>query len=345
MEMMKAIAVLSAGDVRIVDDVPKPEPAAYEALVQVHACGICSGTDQQIIAGTLENGFGGFPTVLGHEGAGEVIAVGSKVRHIHIGERFIHPNLHADVGNGYTKTHGSMAQFGLVCDRQAMLEDGFSETDIPFPKQHAFPDSISYVDAGVLLSLAECHSAAKNFGAGPGMDILIYGAGPMGIALALFCKQRGADTVVQIDGVADRLKQAKRVARVDKTVNFSTEDKNAILSGRRFDLVIDAVGLTEILYEGSSRLKSGGKVCSLGVLKKDDRIVDTARLQCNTSLHMLNFPCGEYDIMDETIALIESGQVHPTDFYSHVFPYTQLDEALRMVRERKALKVILTFMD
>lgn len=345
MEMMKAVAVLNAGDVRVVNDVPKPVPGDYEALIRVHACGICSGTDQQIIAGTLENGFGGFPTVLGHEGAGEVVSIGPKVRHIHLGERFIHPNLHTDVGNGYSKTHGSMAQFGLVCDRQAMREDGFDESEIPFPKQHAFPDSISYVDAGVLLSLAECHSAAKNFGAGPGMEILIYGAGPMGIALALFCKLRGAKTIVQIDGVADRLEQATRVAGVDQTVNFSIDDKNRILAGRYFDLAIDAVGSTSILYEGSGRLKSGGKVCSLGVLKKDDRIVDTARLQCNTSLHMLNFPYGEYNIMDETIALIESSRVDPKDFYSHVFPYTQLDEALRMVRERKALKVILTFTD
>lgn len=345
MEMMNAVAVLAANDVRVVSDVPKPVPNDYEALVRVHACGICSGTDAQIIAGTLETGFGGYPTVLGHEGAGEVIAVGSKVRNIAVGERFIHPNLRPDAGNGYTKTHGSMAQFGLVCDRQAMQEDGYAETEIPFPKQHKFPSSISYVDAGVLLSLAECHSAARNFGAGQGMDILVYGAGPMGIALAMFCKLRGARTVVQIDSAPDRLEQAKRTAGVDEVINFQTQDVDAVLNGRKFDLVMDAVGLTSILYEASARLKPGGKVCSLGVLKKDDRMIDSARLQCNTSLHMLNFPYGEYDIMDETIALIESGKVNPKDFYSHVLSYRELPQALQLVRERKALKVILTFDD
>ena len=58
---------------------------------------------------------------------------------------------------------------------------------------------------------------------------------------------------------------------------------------------------------------------------------------------MLNFPSGEYDAMDEVIAMIECGKLHPTDFYSHVLPYTQLDEALALVRSREALKVILTF--
>lgn len=345
MEMMKAVAVLSAGDVRVVDDVPKPVPGEYEALIRVHACGICSGTDSQIVAGTLETGFGGFPTVLGHEGAGEVISAGRKVRHIQVGERFIHPNLRPDAGNGYTKTHGSMAQYGLVCDRQAMREDGYAEEDIPFPKQHKFPASMSYVDAGVLLSLAECHSAAKNFGAGSGKDVLIYGAGPMGIALAMFCKLRGAETVVQIDSVPERLAQAVKVAHVDQTVNFAEESVDKALTGRKFDLVIDAVGFTSILYEGSSRLKPGGRVCSLGVLKKDDRTIDTSRLQCNTSLHMLNFPYGEYEIMDETISLIESGKVDPKNFYSHVLPYQQIEEAFRLVREKAALKVILTFDD
>lgn len=342
MEYMDAIAVLGKDQVCVVSDVPKPIPGNYDALVRVHACGFCNGTDMQIIRGTLENGFGGFPTILGHEGAGEVIAVGKKVRHIHIGERWIHPNLYSKVGNGYSKTHGGMAQFGLVSDNQAMLEDGYTQADFHWEKQHRFPDTISYEDAGVLLSLAECHSAARNFGACPGMDILIYGAGPMGIALALFCRLAGAN-VTQIDSVSERLEQAACVAGVGKTINFATQSVDKELRGQKFDLVIDAVGATSIIYEGSSRLKPGGKVGSLGVLKKDDLLVDVSRLQGNTALHMLNFPYGEYAIMDETIALIEAGKVRPKDFYSHVLPYHDIDAAMDLVRTRKALKVVLSF--
>ena len=58
---------------------------------------------------------------------------------------------------------------------------------------------------------------------------------------------------------------------------------------------------------------------------------------------MLNFPYGEYDIMDETIALIENGDVNPKDFYSHVIDYHDFDTALRLVHEKKAIKVILSF--
>ena len=341
MEFMKAIAVMGPNQVCLRDDVPMPPMGDYDALVKVHACGFCNGTDLQIIGGTLENGFGGYPTVLGHEGAGEIVAVGKKVRHIQVGERWIHPNLYPDVGNGYSKTHGSMAQYGLVSDNQAMLEDGYTEADFHWVKQHRFPREMSYEDAGVLLSLAECHSAARNFGASEGQEILIYGAGPMGIALAMFCVLSGA-RVTQIDSVDARLEQAKKVAHVAETVNFATQKVDEVLCGRKFDLVMDAVGYTSILYEGSARLKPGGKVCSLGVLKNNDLMIDTSRLQCNTSLHMLNFPYGEYAIMDETIDLIMSGKANPKDFYSHVLPWEQIDEVIRLVRSKEALKVILT---
>ena len=63
----------------------------------------------------------------------------------------------------------------------------------------------------------------------------------------------------------------------------------------------------------------------------------------NTSLHMLNFPYGEYAIMDETIALIEAGKVNPKDFYSHVLPYEKIDEAVKLTLSKQALKVILDF--
>lgn len=342
---MKAVVVTGPGEVCVREDVPKPVLGDYEALIKVHACGFCNGTDLQIISGTggdLGNGVSIYPTVLGHEGAGEVVAVGKKVRHIQVGERWIHPNLYPNVGNGYTKTHGSMSEYGMVSDNQAMLEDGFTEKDFPWVKQHRFPEWMSYVDAGVLLSLAESHSAARNFHAAPGKEFLIYGAGPMGLALAFFCTMEGA-SVTQIDSHDDRLERAKTIAKVGKVINRKKENVDEVLAGKEFDVVIDCVGQTSILYEGSHRLKNDGVVGSVGVLKKDDLFIDTSRLKVNTSLKMLNWPVGEYAIMDETIELIRTGVVNPKDFYSHVLPYGKIRDAAELVKSRKALKVILSF--
>lgn len=165
MKLMKGIVVTEKNVVKVADDIPVPELGPYDCLCRVRACGFCTGTDFGIIHGltTAAQGFRGYPTVLGHEGAGEVVEVGEKVRHIKVGDRFIHPNLRPDVGNGYTKTYGGMAQFGLVCDQQAMVEDGVCKPEeVPFyKKQGRFSDKIDFVDAALLLSLCECHSSGQ----------------------------------------------------------------------------------------------------------------------------------------------------------------------------------------
>lgn len=347
MRLMKGIVVAEKNKVIVADDIPVPEIGPYDCLCRVHACGFCSGTDFGIIQGkaTAAQVFQGFPTVLGHEGAGEVVEVGEKVRYIKKGDRFIHPNLRPDVGNGYTKTYGGMAQFGLVCDQQAMVEDGVCrESEVPFyKKQGRFSDKIDFVDAAMLLSLCECHSAAKNFGVRPGDSVLFYGAGPMGTALALFMKLLGAEKVIVIDSIQQRLENSKRVAGTDRIINFKTSSTQEEIGSERFDLVVDAVGSSQVVLEGSQYLKPGGTLCSLGVLKAGDTLVDAGRLQNNTRLHMLNFPYGEYDVLPETVAMVERGDVNPKNFYSHVVPFMEIDRAMELIRTKEALKVILTF--
>ena len=335
---------MQAGDVRVVDDVPIPEYGDYEMLIKVHACGLCTGTDFNIINGfmTKDDRFMGYPTILGHEGCGEVIAVGSKVRNYQIGDRVIHPNLRPNVGNGYTKTYGGMAQYGLINDDKAMLEDGYAEADLPFKLQGRVPRDFDYVDGGILLSMCESHSAAINLGVTAGQDVLVYGAGPMGQMLSKFMKLRNVNSITMIDHNDDRLRHAMEVAGVDRTANSKKTDINAFLGDQRFDLVVDAVGSTEVIIEGSQRLRNGGKVASLGVLKENDRTINLRDLKNNTSLHMLNYPVGEYDIMAKTVEMIQAGVINPKDYYSHVLPYTEIQQALELVRTRKALKVILT---
>lgn len=346
MNTMKAVVVVEKGKVEVRSDVPIPIPGDYEALVKVHACGFCNGTDLQVINGTIKEsgGFMGFPTVLGHEGASEVVQLGKKVRHIKIGDRFIHNNLRPNVGNGYTKTYGGMAEYGLVCDHEAMQEDGYGEKEMPFfKKQKKFPSDISYIDAGVLLSLSECHSAARNFGVKHGDHVLIYGAGPMGSALAMFMKLGGAEHVTVVDGVEERLLHVKKVSGIDQIINFQNEDVKKVIGDELFDLVVDAVGKSSILIEGSWFVRPGGKICSLGVLKSDDTAIDVSRLKGNTALHMLNFPYGEYDIMTDTIQMIQEKKITPKNFYSHVVYYEDIDKVLELVKSKEAFKVILTF--
>lgn len=344
MECMRSVAVLAPGQVKIVDDVPVPVPGDYEALIRVRACGFCNGTDFQIIRGTLpaHEGMKEFPTLLGHEGAGEVVAVGRRVRHIKIGDRFLHPNLREQPGNGYTKTYGGMSEYGLVADYRAMQEDGYTGQP-PFSGKFApVPRDFAFVDIAMLLSLSESLSAVRNFGVTKGMRVLIYGAGPMGQALMKYMRLLGVREIVAVDMLDERLEQAGNLCQIDQGINSAKVDLKAALDGHLFDVAVDAVGSSKILLEASSFLKPGGRVGSMGVLRNGDTSIDITRLKNNTMVQLLNLPYGEYDVMEENIRMIREGKIDPGAFYSHVLPMDEIDTCLSLVQEKKALKVILT---
>ena len=341
-EMMRAIAVFGKDDVRMVNDVPKPEIGPYECLVKVRSCGFCNGTDFHIIRGEMAIPVDAFPILLGHEGVGEIVEVGSKVRNYKVGNRFINPPYKKSTDK-YGVTWAAMADYGVLQDHQAMREDGVPEEE--FRMQGAccqIPDDFDTIDAGVLLTLNECFSAAKNFDV-KDKDVLVYGAGPMGLATMKYMRYLGAKTITVIDSVDERLELAKTLSGVDRTINFKTQDKDAILKDELFDRVIDIVGLTSILMEGSHRLRPYGILGSMGVLKNTDALVDVTKLKNNTLLQMLNFPYGQYTITDENVKLIQSGFINPKDFYSHVRKPEDIAEVLELVKSKQALKVIIDF--
>ena len=342
---MKAIAVISPGVVKVVDDVPVPVPGDYEALVKVKACGFCNGTDFQIINNSMggHEGCGAYPTILGHEGAGETVEIGSKVRYIQIGDRFLHPNLRPNAGNGYSKTFGGMAQYGLVADHKAMLEDGFKPEELPFRNKFvSIPRDFDFIDGGMLLSLNETLSAARNFGCDNTKDVLVYGCGPMGLALMTYMKIIGVKSLTAIDSIDERLDKARTIAKVDRTINFTKENVDEVLAGQLFDIVVDAVGSTKVIMEGSHRLKQYGRVGSLGVLKDTDCTINASMLKNNTLLHMLNFPYADYAATKENVTYIRKGLINPKDYYSHVLPMDRIGDVLELVRSKQSLKVILT---
>lgn len=355
---MKGVVVMEEGKLEVVDDIPLPEPGDYDVLVKVKACGICNGTDLQYIDGTEKETLGNYPTVLGHESAGEVVAVGKKVRYIKVGEHFIHTNLRENTGSRYTKTHGSMAEYGLIPDVRAILEDGYTVDLVPQvtgygTRVYTYQDGpevngrigadMDLVEAGVFQSLAESLSAVINFGVTDGDDVLVYGCGPMGIAVMLFCRLRGARRVTAIDCIPKRLEQAISLGKADRVINFKTEDVDALLRGELFDKVIDAVGSSKVLIEGSHRCKCNGVLGCMGVLAKEDATFDVQRIKNSVRMHMLNFPYHSFASLDLLQEYIRRGEVIPSKFISHVIPMEDVQRGVDMLRAHEAFKVILKF--
>lgn len=343
-QTMRAVVVAQTGKAELRRDAPIPELKDYECLARVHTCGFCNGTDLHVINGTISgaDGMMPLPTILGHEGVGEVVKLGNKVRHIALGDRFIRLDTNAWYGP-YSASFGNMAEYALAVDRQAMLEDGFAPEALPSPlKCGKIPNDISYEDAAVMLSLLECISAVHNFNLTGDMRVLIYGAGPMGMGVAHYLRILGAD-VTLVDGIQARLDYAAERFDVRHTVNFQTTPVAQVCQKHSFDAVMDLVGSTRVLLEGTDYLKQGGQLCGMGVLKASDALLDVTRLQNNTRLHMLNFPYERMRYIAPLVEMIRSGTIRPKDYYSHVLAPEHIDECVRLIASKEALKVVISF--
>jgi threonine dehydrogenase-like Zn-dependent dehydrogenase len=336
----------------MVTDAPMPVIGDYEALVKTKAVGICSSTDLKIVHHQHpESDFMRFtyPTILGHEAVGEIIELGSKVKYLKIGDRVVSPLPQFGRESKYSSSYGQMAEYLTAMDIRAMKEDG-GEAQGPFTSGEeidfltkVFPPEISFVDAAMMLTFKENYSALINFGLSEGQDILIFGDGSICMGLTLQMKAYKVNSVVVIGHHDERLERIENVSAPDLLINSHTQSPEELLGDRKFDLVIDAAGSTEIIKRGSKFLKNGGKVCVYGVLAEGKSSIDLYDLPNNTGVHIMSYPYHEHRTHDTIVKMMLDGMIKASDFYDAVIPVEDCAEAIRKLEKREVFKVILTF--
>lgn len=338
---MKAVAATAPGVVEVVD-IPMPEPREYECLVRVTASGLCNSTDLKIIHNELSGMTTDFPVILGHEGVGEVVEAGSKVENIKIGDCFTNPIGRLAPGTPFNSMWANMKEYAIVQDHAAMDELGCPRSEYSGGATRCVPSDMLPQDAAMLLTLKECFSALRNFGLQPGMEVLVYGDGPVGLGLCQFLRLGGAGWVGVIGHRKHRLERITGRCPLDLAVNSHEQEVAEAVAGRRFDLVIDAVGSVPILKDAARMLKPGGKVGVYGVLKKKYADINLLDLPNNICVHMLNFPHGEHAAHEEVLQMVLDGKVNPADYYTHLLPIDEAARGVELIVSREAFKVIYT---
>lgn len=349
-KQMKAIAVLEKDRVELVE-IPVPEYGPYECLVRTHACGFCSSTDMKIIHNAIADMPVQYPTILGHEGVGEIVAVGERVKNFKVGDRVsCSRGMHVK-GTQYSFTWGEMSQYAIAHDVYAMTEDGIDlntvtpgKTLTTYPVR-IIPEGMSYPDAVMILTFEENYSALLNFGVQPGMDILIYGDGTIAQGLSFFARELGVRSVCCIGHHDDKLQRIREKSGVSMIVNSHKESVADKLGDLKFDMVIDAVGSMEVIREGFHNLKDNGKLCVYGVLKKEDANFNLLEMKNHTSLHLLTWPHDEHRVHDTIVQMIQEKKLIPSDYYTCVMPMDEIHEAIQLLQSRKASKIILNMDD
>ena len=247
---------------------PVPEIGPDEVLIRINATGIC-GTDIHIwnwddwAAATVP-----VPMITGHEFAGEIVELGRNVTGLEIGQRCS--------GEGHvvgTESRQSRSgKFHLDPGTRGIgvnVQGAFAEyLRLPAFNVVPLPDDIPDEIGAILDPLGNAVHTALSFDL-LGEDVLITGAGPIGIMAAAVARHAGARHVVITDINPDRLKLAEHVCRNIRTVDVTKEDLRDVISELKmkqgFDVGLEMSGSQQALDQMVESLIMGGKIALLGI--------------------------------------------------------------------------------
>ena len=338
---MKALAKTKAEPGIWMIDAPVPELGPKDVLVKIHRTGIC-GTDVHIYkwdewaAATIP-----VPMIVGHEFAGEIAEVGSEVTELRKGQRVS--------GEGHVvgmKSRASRAgKYHLDPDTKGIgvnLPGAFAEyLKIPAFNIVALPDSIDDEIGAILDPLGNAVHTVLAFDL-VGEDVIITGAGPIGIMAAAVARHAGARHVVITDINPDRLALATKVADVTP-VNVADEDLRPVMErlGMRegFDVGLEMSGAPQALSQMIDHLVMGGRVALLGVPARPF-MFDLSKIVFRMVTLKGIYGREMFETWHKMLAMLESG-LDVRNVITHRMKADDYAEAFRIAASGAAGKIVL----
>ena len=268
---MKALVKKQSGEGLWLEDVPQPGVAANDVLIKVGRTGIC-GTDLHIYkwddwaSKTVL-----VPLVVGHEFVGEIVEVGEDVRDFRVGE-LVSGEGHVVCGH----CRNCMAGRRHLCNDTAGI--GVTRPGA-FAEYIALPQTNVWVHKpGIDLDVASIFDPFGNATHSTlsfpvlGEDVLVTGAGPIGIMSAAIARHAGARHVVITDVNEYRLDLAKRMG-VTRTVNVAKEKladvQKELGMDEGFDVGLEMSGNPDAFNDMLANMSHGGKIAMLGIPEKE----------------------------------------------------------------------------
>ncbi|MGC8872821.1 MAG: zinc-dependent alcohol dehydrogenase [Chloroflexia bacterium] len=321
-------------------EVPQPKPQAGEVLVRVRAVGIC-GTDLPIFDGRREVPRGLIP---GHEFAGEIVQVGSEVQGWQVGDR---------VAVGLVKGCGWCPYCRVgnepMCDN--ILELGIHVNGayaeyvaVPQSCLHRLPENLSFEDGASVDPIASAYRGVRKIGVNVEDTVVIFGPGPIGLYALQTVRARGAHCTIVVGRPEDRARlEIARELGADHTVCVPEEDAVARVAewtrGRMGSVVIEATGSAAALPLELACAGKGARVLLLGIFH--DSVTLNPATIVRRELQVVGSFCYSWEDFEESLQLLARGKLTTAPMITHVLPLDQLEEGLRLMRERQAVKVIL----
>ena len=264
---MKALSKLKAEPGIWMTNVPKPELGHNDVMIKIRKTAIC-GTDIHIYnwdewsQKTIP-----VPMVVGHEYIGEIVAIGQEVKGFKIGDR-VSGEGHITCGHCRNcrggRTHLCRNTIGVGVNRQGCFAEYLV---IPAFNAFKIPDNIPDDIAAIFDPFGNAVHTALSFDL-VGEDVLVSGAGPIGIMAAAVCRHVGARHVVITDVNDYRLDLAKKMG-VTRAVNVGRENLKEVMQelGMKegFDVALEVSGAPVAFQTMLDTMNHGGRIALLGI--------------------------------------------------------------------------------
>ncbi len=266
---MKAILLEKPQSFREIDIAEPAAPGPGDALLRVHRIGIC-GTDYGGYLGKMP--FYSYPRIPGHELGVEVLAVGEGVTNVQPGDRCsVEPYINCQkcysCRRGLTNCCEQHKTLGVMCD------GGMAERVIlPARKLHR-STKLSYEQLALVETLAiGCHAVNRG-GVKAGENVLVIGAGPIGLSVIEFVKVAGARCIV-MDLSEARLAFCRETMGIEHTLLTQSDGSEAkllaeITNGQLADVVIDATGSNRSMSHALNYCAYGARLVYVGITQQE----------------------------------------------------------------------------
>lgn len=340
---MRALLKKEAGPGLALEDVPEPDAGPGEVKIRIKKAAIC-GTDVHIYnwdawaAATIP-----YPMIVGHEFIGVVEALGEGVSEFKIGQRVS--------GEGHIvcgicrncragRAHFCPNTKGVGVNRPGAFADYLV---IPAHNVYPIPDNIPDEFAALMDPYGNAVHTALKFDL-TGEDVLITGAGPIGLMAAAICRHVGARHIVVTDLNEKRLALAEQMG-ASRGFMVGRDNINAVMTelGMKegFDVGLEISGAAPALELMIDAMNNGGQIALLGLFS--ERVSLDLSKAIFKSLSLTGIYGREmFDTWHKGLAMLESG-LDLTPIISHQFDLSEFNRGFTALNDGKAIKVLLNF--
>ncbi len=321
---MKAAIYPGNGQAVTIEDVPDPQPEAGEVVIKIHRCGIC-GTDLSMTKGEMWDYAAG--SQLGHEYAGEIVALGKDTAGFRLGQKL------AVLPSGACgKCSACKGGNHVMCRAGVGAMHGFADyARLPCNLAIPLPDTLSMADGALIEPLAVSLYGLRQSRIQPGDSVLVLGGGTVALYAIYWARRMGAGRIICMSR-SNRRRDLCLLMGADSFIPYGENEVGEVIEalGGSPDIVYECVGSEGLLTKAVIHAKVYGKIVSLGFCTHMDPVMPAmAAYKCVQIQFLVGYTMDEFlHIADH----MDKGHCDPKAIITSEVPLHELPAAFAMLR-------------